>query len=314
MAKPMSAAQIVAQLKKWGLKYAEYKSWETHNRNHVGAWGPVSGFMVHHTGSDSADQRALLYDGISGLPGPLCQFGLAQDGTVHLIGWGRANHAGAGDPDVLNAVVNESYGDYPPQDNQSSVDGNSRFYGVEIWYSGSHAMTAKQYEALKKLAAAICDFHGWSEKSVIGHGEWGSPGKWDPGIKSGVMMDMAKVRKDVKQTLNGGVSVEKPDPKPETPKPTPVKPLVPKFPGRQYFKVGVSSKHVTALDKLLVKTGFTKFKSGKAYEPGPYYSEYTKKNVQAFQKSLGWTGNDSDGLVGPETWRRLHLKAGYRDQ
>lgn len=313
MSTPMTASQIKAQLSKWGISYKEYRDWESHNRNHVGAWGPVNGFMVHHTGSDSTDQRALLYNGVSGLPGPLCQFGLAQDGTVHLVGWGRANHAGSGDPDVLDAVINESYGDYPPQDNQSSVDGNRRFYGVEIWYSGSHAMTDKQYATLKKLAASICDFHGWSEKSVIGHGEWGSPGKWDPGIRPGVMMDMAKVRKDVKETLDAKDS--KPEPsKPVEPKPVPkpTKPLTPAFPGRKFFKVGVSNKYVTQLDKLLVKTGFTKYKAGKAYEPGPYYSEYTKKNVQAFQKSLGWTGNDADGLVGPETWKRLHKAAGYR--
>jgi LysM repeat protein len=216
MATPMTASQIVAQLKKWGIKYAEYRSWETHNRNHMGKWGPVNGFMVHHTGSDSTDQRALLYDGITGLPGPLCQFGLAQDGTVHLIGWGRANHAGSGDPDVLNAVINESYGANPPVDNESSVDGNARFYGVEIWYSGSHAMSTAQYATLRKLAAAICDFHGWSEKSVIGHGEWGSPGKWDPGIKSGQMMNMATVRSDIKDTLAGKAST----PAPSKPVPT----------------------------------------------------------------------------------------------
>lgn len=317
MAKPMSAAQIVAQLKKWGIKYKEYKSWETHNRNHKGAWGPVNGFMVHHTGSDNADQRELLYAGISGLPGPLCHFGLAQDGTVHLVGWGRANHAGNGDPDVLNAVINESYGDNPPKDNESKVDGNSRFYGVEIWYSGSHAMTDKQYATLRKLAAAICDFHGWSEKSVIGHGEWGSPGKWDPGIKSGVMMNMAQVRKDIKETLKGSASkpADKPSnekPKP-TPKPTPKpKPKTPAFPGKQYFKVGAHNKYVTQLDKLLIKTGYTKHKSGKAYEAGPDYTIYTRENVRDFQRRQGWTGSDADGLVGPETWKRLHKAAGYQ--
>lgn len=216
MATPMTASQIKSQLKKWGVKYSEYKSWSTHNRNHVGNWGPVNGFMVHHTGSDGKDQRELLYSGISGLPGPLCHFGLAQDGTVHLIGWGRANHAGAGDPDVLNAVVNENYGANPPVDNESSVDGNARFYGVEIWYSGSHAMSTAQYAALRKLAAAICDFHGWSEKSVIGHGEWGSPGKWDPGISSGKMMNMANVRADIKETLGGKPSA----PAPTTPVPS----------------------------------------------------------------------------------------------
>lgn len=204
MATPMTTAQLLTQLRKWGVKYAEYKSWKTHNRGSRGTgWGPVNGFMVHHTGSDSTDQRSLLYNGTADLPGPLAHFGLAQDGTVHLIGWGRANHAGSGDPDVLSAVINESYGANPPADNQSSVDGNSRFYGVEIWYSGSHAMTAAQYATLRKLSAAICDFHKWSEKSVIGHGEWGSPGKWDPGHKPGQMMDMAKVRTDIKATLSG---------------------------------------------------------------------------------------------------------------
>jgi LysM repeat protein len=75
-------------------------------------------------------------------------------------------------------------------------------------------MTSAQYATLRKLAAAVCDFHGWSEKSVIGHGEWGSPGKWDPGIKSGQMMDMADVRADIKATLAGST---KPDPIPTQP-------------------------------------------------------------------------------------------------
>lgn len=215
MATPMTATQIVAQLNKWRIPYKEYKSWKTHNRTAATGktFGPVNGFMVHHTGSDAKDQRDVLYDGITNLPGPLCQFGLAQDGTVHLVGWGYANHAGNGDPDVLNAVINENYGANPPVDNESSVDGNKRFYGVEIWYSGSHAMSDAQYATLRKLAAAVCDFHNWSEKSVIGHGEWGSPGKWDPGIKSGIMMDMAKVRSDIKVTLAGTTT---PPPKPST--------------------------------------------------------------------------------------------------
>lgn len=217
IATPMTSSQIVSQLKKWGVKYKEYRSWKTHNRNHMGAWGPVNGFMVHHTGSDGSDQRSLLYNGVSGLPGPLCQFGLDQDGVVHLIGWGRANHAGNGDPDVLNAVINENYGKYPPADNESRVDGNARFYGVEIWYSGSHKMTAKQYSTLRKLASAVLDWHDWSEKSVIGHGEWGSPGKWDPGISPGKMMDMADVRADIKATLKGD---KEPDPVPNDPVPS----------------------------------------------------------------------------------------------
>lgn len=305
----MTASEIVSQLKKFGIKYAEYKSWRTHNRNSKGAWGPVNGFMVHHTGSDSKDQRELLYSGLSNLPGPLCHFGLAQDGTVHLVGWGRANHAGSGDPDVLKAVINESYGANPPVDNQSTVDGNSRFYGVEIWYSGSHAMTDAQYKTLLKLAAAICDKHGWSEKSVIGHGEWGSPGKWDPGIKSGVMMNMANVRKDIKATIEGKKETPSAPSKPSKPS-TPSKPA-----GKTHTivkgdtlyslskKYGVTvaelkswnslkSDNLTVGDKLSVKApekaAERKYLEVKGYLPElrhgdeDWYVEYLQKNLNRF--------------------------------
>ncbi|BFO15203.1 hypothetical protein SHKM778_15910 [Streptomyces sp. KM77-8] len=34
-------------------------------------------------------------------------------------------------------------------------------------------------EAIEKAAAAVCRYHGWNERSVIGHMEW-QPGKVDP--------------------------------------------------------------------------------------------------------------------------------------
>jgi len=231
MATPMTASQIVAQLKKWGIKYVEVKSWETHNRNSKGPWGGVNGFIWHHTGADTSNPAAYaagtLYDGISGLPGPLCHFGLAPDGTVYLVGWGRANHAGGGDPAVLNHVINEDYTGQlkPTKGNSNGVDGNAHFYGVEIMYSGSHKMTDAQYKTALKLSAAICEFHGWSEKSVIAHGEWSSD-KWDPGYASGKIMNMVEVRADVKAVKAAGPkpTTTPPPTTPETPvvdKPTP---------------------------------------------------------------------------------------------
>jgi len=231
MATPMTASQIVAQLKKWGITYKEVKSWETHNRNAKGAWGGMNGFIWHHTGADVSTANAAtyagstLYNGLSTLPGPLCHFGLAPDGTVYLVGWGRANHAGGGDPVVLQHVINEDYSGNlkPTKGNANGTDGNAHFYGVEIMYSGSHKMTDAQYKAALKLSAAILDFHGWTEKSVIGHGEW-SNDKWDPGYASGKIMDMSAVRKDVLATLKAG-------PKPTTTTPTtPTKPTTPTTP------------------------------------------------------------------------------------
>lgn len=218
MSVPMSPVDIINQLKRWSISYKEYKDWKTHNRGDRGnGWSDLRGMIIHHTGSDSNDQRELLYSGYSGLPGPLCHFGLDQEGTIHLVGWGRANHAGGGDPTVLAHVTNEDYsGELIPhygQGDSGAADGNGYFYGVEIWYSGKHAMTTKQYNTLLKLSAAVAEHHKWSEKSFIAHGEW-SNDKWDPGFKSGEMMDMANVRKDIATVIKAGpVTIDQPDKK-----------------------------------------------------------------------------------------------------
>lgn len=296
MATPMTPTQVLSQLRKWNVPYQEYKSWRTHNRNHKGAWGPVNGLMVHHTGSDAKDQRALLYNGIAGLPGPLCHFGLAQDGTVHLIGWGRTNHAGSGDDDVLDAVIDERPA---PVDDEANTDFNSRFYGVEIWYSGSHEMTGAQYKTLLKLSAAVLDFHGWNEFSVIGHGESGSPGKWDPGFKPGQMMGMDEVRKDIK-------GVQSLDPKPSAPKPAPVKPKpvsYEPFPGTAFFKGHPNSSKVTRMGRRLAAEGCSAYASG----PGPRWTEADRKSYRKWQLKLGYRGSDADGYPGKSSWDRLKV-------
>lgn len=236
MAAPMTASQIVAQLKKWGVKYKEVtvggKSWKTHNRNSAGSWDQLNGFIWHHTGVDVSNAASYaagtLWSGFSGLPGPLCQFSIGTDGTVYLVGWGRANHAGGGDPAVLTKVQNENYTGQlkPTKGNSNGVDGNRHFYGVEIQYSGSHKMTDAQYQSALKLSAAIIDFHKWSEKSCIAHGEWSSD-KWDPGYASGKIMDMVKVRNDIKALKAKGPGGTTTTP-PTTPTPTPETPVVDK--------------------------------------------------------------------------------------
>lgn len=206
MATPMTADQTIAALKKWRVPYREIEGWQTRRRDpDHGQWGPVHGFGVHHTGDDSADSidRNLIINGRSDLPGPLAQFGCNDDGVIDVIGCGRANHFGGGDPDVLKAVINEDYGDYPPAPNEhqgspGAVDGNIYFYGVETYYSGTHVPTAEAYHSLVLLSCAVCDFHGWTAKSVIGHKEW-SDWKSDPG-----RVDMKGFRADVAARLKAG--------------------------------------------------------------------------------------------------------------
>ncbi|MFC9925478.1 N-acetylmuramoyl-L-alanine amidase [Streptomyces sp. NPDC127190] len=179
MAPPMSASSFLDALRTEGLEVAEVGDWRHHHRNHKGPWGPVHGVMIHHTATrGSAHTVGVCRDGYAGLPGPLCHGVITKDGTVHLVGYGRANHAGLGDDDVLRAVIAEKA--LPPA-HASDTDGNRHFYGFECENlgDGTDPWPTRQLDAIERAAAAVCRRHGWTERSVIGHREW-QPGKVDP--------------------------------------------------------------------------------------------------------------------------------------
>lgn len=204
MATPLTADRIVSALKAEGVKVAEYRSWRTHNRNSKGAWGPVHGVMIHHTVTSADDSSvALCYNGHSTLPGPLCHAVGRNDGVVALVGHGRANHAGSGDPRVLTAVIAEKP---TPAPVANTRDGNPHFYGIELVNLGDNrdTYTRVQYDAAVRWAAALCRAHGWGAASVIGHKEW-QLGKIDPRgpLESGGSFSMDQFRKDVSARLKG---------------------------------------------------------------------------------------------------------------
>lgn len=187
MSVPLTADQLVATLLAEGCTIAEVGDWRNHNRNAVGTWGPVNGVMIHHTVTGpGADVVSLVYDGDSELPGPWAHGCITKNGTIHLVGCGRANHAGGGDPAVLDAVIAESYSDYPPlpaehQGSAGAVDGNARFYGFECENvgDGRDPWPLVQYAAMVRAVAAVCRAHTWGPDSAIGHLEW-SDWKSDP--------------------------------------------------------------------------------------------------------------------------------------
>jgi hypothetical protein len=222
MATPLTASSFIAALRAEGLTVVEVGTWQTHNRNSKGAWGPMNGVMVHHTvtkGTDSTVQ--ICKDGYATLPGPLCHGVIGKDGRVYLVGYGRANHAGGGDNDVLNSVIAESYITNPPatrkgEGDPGAVDGNSRFYGWECENlgDGKDPWPSKQVESIVRASAALCRAHGWGAKSVIGHLEW-SRQKTDP-----KGFTMASVRTRVAERLthaaNWNPSTTPPNPSPTT--------------------------------------------------------------------------------------------------
>jgi hypothetical protein len=204
MATPLIADRLVAALRAEGVTVREVSGWRTNNRNHKGAWGPVNGVIVHHTVTGpGTDVVGLVYRGHSSLPGPLATGCITKDGTVHLTGNGRANHAGGGDPNVLTAVAAESYGDRPPAPHEhdgspGAVDGNSRFYGWECENKGDgkDLWPRVQYVAIVKATAGVCRAHGWSAKSAIGHLEWSD---WKPDPRG---FDMKDFRRDLAACLD----------------------------------------------------------------------------------------------------------------
>ncbi|MEU9578108.1 peptidoglycan-binding protein [Streptomyces chilikensis] len=293
MAQPLSASKMVEILRAEGLTVHEVRRWRTHNRNAKGPWGPVNGVMIHHTVTSGTEATVnLCYDGYAGLPGPLCHGVVDKEGHVHMVGNGRANHAGLGDRDVLNAVVGERR---LPADNQADTDGNRHFYGFECVNlgDGKDPWPEAQKEAIEKIAAAICRYHGWSERSVIGHKEW-QPGKVDP---RGFTMDGMRERIAGRLRAGGG----KPAPAP-APAPAP-KPSYEPFPGAAFFRAGRRSPVITAMGRRLVAEGCGRYQEG----PGPEWTEADRRSYAAWQRKLGYSGADADGTPGRASWDRLKV-------
>lgn len=302
MATPLSADRFLSALKHAGLGVVEHGKWRTHNRNTHGNWGPANGVMIHHTGpySSEPDMVEQCRVGYQDLPGPLCHGVIDRSGTVHLVGYGRTNHAGMGDTDVLLAVIAEK--NKLPRDNEEDTDGNRHFYGFECINTGSQPWPAAQLDAMARAAAAVCRAHGWNQHSVIGHKEW-KPSKPDPG---GIDMDdfRARVARHLKN--DGKPSRKpKPDPKPKPdhkPKPKPV-PKYASYPGKEFFHDGRSSPVIAAMAKRLIAEGCDAYDT----PPGPVWNEAHRRSYAAYQIKSGHHGAAADGIPSEETWNKLRV-------
>jgi hypothetical protein len=299
MANPLSAAAFLSALRAEGLHVVEVGDWRNHNRNHKGPWGPVHGVMIHHTVTRGTQRTVeICRDGHSTLPGPLCHGVIAKDGTVYLVGYGRANHAGLGDDDVLRAVTAETA---LPADDEANVDGNRAFYGFECENlgDGEDPWPAEQLEAIEKTAAALCRAHGWTERSVIGHLEW-QPGKVDPRG-----FTMASMRGRIGDRLGS----KRPTPAP----PPPRRPVVdlsqlvaaarsnPAAKGQPVTYPGVRTVEAALVDEGLL---------AKPYSDG-HYGTTTVAAYSAWQRRCGYTGAAADGIPGRDSLTKLGAKHGF---
>ena len=300
MATPLTADQLLARLKAEGLTVHEHTGWRTHNRDTATgkAFGPVIGVLIHHTAGH--DDKEVCYKGRSDLPGPLCHAWLGKTDGLWMIGNGRTNHAGSVDLDVLNALRAET--SPLPKDDQANADGNDCLYGLEIENRGDSKdpYPVSQYTQAVLWAAAICRAHGWTEKSVAGHKEV-QPGKIDPSF------DMDAFRADVKKQLAtkpGGTATT----------PTPAKPKVDlsRLVAAARTDPGARQGHVTYMtgtnltEAALVKLGYL----GKTYAGDGSFGSTTVTAYKAWQRHLGYTGAEADGIPGITSLTKLGAKSG----
>ncbi len=300
MATPLTAQQFIDALVAEGLVVVEEPGWRTHTRTSPSRpWGPVHGVLIHHTVTRGTFNTVqICRNGYAGLPGPLCHGVIAKDGRVHLVGYGRTNHAGGGDPDVLEAIKSEDYEGTPPKPNvgnMDGIDGNRHFYGFECenMGDGKDPWPDVQLEAIERASAALCRVHKWGAKSVAGHKEW-SDDKTDPRGFS-----MVEMRDRVSERLGD-------EPGPETPPPPP-KPPVPQyepFPGASWFVRGRKDPRVLAMRKRLIANGCNRYKS----ESNPdVIGQGDVDSYEAWQRKCGHTGTAATWPPGKSTWDKLKV-------
>lgn len=174
------ARWFINALRDEGASVVEVGDWSRRNRDHKGPWIGDTGVMIHHTASKgtSASVSVCRY-GRRDLPGPLCHGVIAKDGTVFLVGYGRANHAGLGDSAVLKAVKADRK--KLPAPRKWDTDGNRYFFGFECVNAGTgkDPWPKAQMDAIVRVSAALCRSKEWEANRVIGHKEW-QKGKIDP--------------------------------------------------------------------------------------------------------------------------------------
>ena len=309
MPQPGTAAAFLAALKRFDLDVVEVGGWRSHNRDDATGktFGPVHGVMIHHTAGVTKGAVDFCRNGTADLPGPLCHGVITKDGKIHLVGWGRANHAGGGDPDVLAAVTAERFPLPAPNVHDGSpgaVDGNDVFIGFECVNKGDgkDPWPDVQIEAMQRASAAVCELYGWSAKSVLRHLDW-SDWKSDP---KGV--DWPDFLEGVQALLDSEESDDAPEPPAEPHKPAVVSlaHVVAAAKADPVAAQGSALHHAEVLlvERALAQLGFL--------DPIWVDGSFGTRTVAAYrrlQQHLGYAGAAADGVPGHHSLTWLGLRS-----
>ena len=261
---------------KYGLTVKFESGWKRRGASGGAQMKTVAGALWHHDVAPRKGTyplRAMLRDGRAGLSGPLAHIGFDRDGVVHVIGAGKANHAGTGS--VPGVVRN---------------GGNTRLLGIEMTSAGTRPWdwTPAQLREMPKLGAALGDIFGYGPAQNWGHYEYSDGGKIDP---AGLPGAMPGLRSRIAAVRFGSV------PGPGTSAPS--SPADPAKPWTTSPRVNaMSAAEVRAIQSELVDAGYSVGSHG----IDGSYGDGTGTAVQQIQTDLGLT---ADGVWGPTTQEAL---------
>ncbi|WP_308407010.1 peptidoglycan-binding protein [Streptomyces sp. AC555_RSS877] len=77
------------------------------------------------------------------------------------------------------------------------------------------------------------------------------------------------------------------------------------FPGKDFFRPSVSSPIIQAMGWRLIEEGCSAYPD----EPDFRWNEADRQSYAKFQRKLGFSGSDADGIPGRVSWERLHVPA-----
>lgn len=131
-------------------------------------------------------------------------------------------------------------------------------------------------------------FDEWDNfKGICGHQHVPENDHGDPGS-----LDFAKLISFVKDD-------EKPTPTPPKPAPSYYA-----FPGEKFFVDGKKDARIAAMHKRLVAVGCNEYKSNSNSD---VWGSGDVASYKAWQKKLGYTGSDADGIPGKVSWDKLKV-------
>lgn len=170
-----TAAQVLAAVKRSGVRYELCEGWDDPKHQASGVWAPAYIIQHHTANGGAAGNNPSLAWCVKGTYPPVrnCHFLIGRDGTVFVVYALKCYHAGKGGPG--------HWGDGPAVQADSM---NGRAFGIEVESKGMSTVasdvdgfTPAQFDSLARLDAALLDLLGaQGEGRVINHRTW-APGR-----------------------------------------------------------------------------------------------------------------------------------------